>query len=438
MVESQSDRKLALGGGTKVRELAWPEWPSYDDGTERALHSVLRSGRWTISGPYTGQSSKERLFARQFAQHCDSKYCTPVTSGTASLTIALLALGIGGGDEVLIPGLTWVACASATMAVGAVPIMVDIDPATLAMSVGAARRAVSDRTAAIMVVHPYCRVADLDRFLALSKEAGVPLVEDCSQAHGARWRGRRVGSLGVLGCFSMQQSKVLTSGEGGAVVTSDRALYERLEQLRADGRMFTSKPMRGSLELEEVGLVQGHNFCLSEFQAAVLLNRLPHLDEQNARRRQFAHALRHKLKSQGIARLPPEDTRSEPTYYNLVLELDMDKFGGNSVDAVARAMTAELGVQVSPVYLPTSRHPLYRPLLSPRYHDDAARAAALDPSRFALPNAEAARERFITFPNWVLLAEDPGVEDIVAALTKVAACAEELLSLEQGISQQAF
>lgn len=437
-MESQSDQKLALGGGTKVRDVAWPRWPSYDEGTERALYSVLQSGRWTISGPFTGQSSKERLFARSFARYCDSKYCTPVTSGSAALTIALLALGIGGGDEVLIPGLTWVACASATMAVGAVPIMVDIDAATLAMSVDAARRAISDRTAAILVVHPYCRVADLDGFLALSEEAGVPLVEDSSQAHGARWRGRRVGSFGVLGCFSMQQSKVLTSGEGGAVVTSDRKLYERLEQLRADGRMFSSKPMRGSLELEEVGLVQGHNFCLSEFQAAVLLDRLAHLDEQNVRRGQFAHALRHKLGSEDIARLPPEDARSEPAYYNLVLKLDMEKFGGNSVDAVARAMTAELGIQVSPVYRPTSRHPLYRPLLSPRYRDDPARAEALNPSRFALPNAEAAREQFITFPNWVLLADDRGAEDIVTALRKVAACAGELLSLEQGVSQQAF
>lgn len=437
-MESQSDKKLALGGGTKVRERAWPEWPSHDDGTERALRTVLRSGRWTISGPFTGQSSKERLFARQFAQYCDSKYCTPVTSGTASLTIALLALGIGGGDEVLIPGLTWVACASATMAVGAVPIMVDIDPATLAMSVDAARRALSDRTAAIMAVHPYCQIADLDGLLALSNDAGVPLLEDCSQAHGARWRGRRVGSLGVLGCFSMQQSKVLTSGEGGAVVTNDRGLYERLEQLRADGRMFSSKPVRGSLELEEVGLVQGHNFCLSEFQAAVLLDRLPHLDEQNARRRKFARALRRELESGGIARLPPEDMRAEPTHYNLVLDLDIGKFGGNSVDAVARAMTAELGVQVSPIYRPISRHPLYCPLLSPRYRDDAARAAALNPSRFALPNAEAARKRFITFPNWVLLADDRGVEDIATALEKVAACAQELVSLEQGISQQAF
>jgi L-glutamine:scyllo-inosose aminotransferase/L-glutamine:2-deoxy-scyllo-inosose/3-amino-2,3-dideoxy-scyllo-inosose aminotransferase len=324
------------------------------------------------------------------------------------------------------------------MAVGAVPVMVDIDPATLAMSISAARRAVSDRTAAIMVVHPYCRVADLDGFLALSEDMGVPLVEDCSQAHGARWRGRRVGSLGVLGCFSMQQSKILTSGEGGAVVTSDRELYGRLEQLRADGRMFSSEPMRGSLELEEVGLVQGHNFCLGEFQAAVLLDRLAHLDEQNARRRQFVQTLRHKLERQTIAWLPLEDPRAEPTYYNLVLELEMDKFGGNSVDAVARAMTAELGVQVSPVYRPTNRHPLYRPLLSPRYRDDAARAAALDPSRFALPNADAARERFITFPNWVLLAGDEGVDDILAALRKVAGCWEELLGLEQGISQQAF
>ena len=324
------------------------------------------------------------------------------------------------------------------MAVGAVPVMVDIDPVTLALSVDEARRAASDRTAAIMVVHPYCQVADLDGFLALSREIGVPLVEDCSQAHGARWRGRRVGSIGTLGCFSMQQSKVLTSGEGGAVVTNDRALYERLEQLRADGRMFGSTPRRGALELEEVGLVQGHNFCLSEFQSAILLDRLAHLDAQNAQRRLFAEVLRQRLQSSTLARLQPEDPRAEPTYYNLVLELGMSQFEGNSVDAVARAMTAELGVQVSPIYRPTNLHPLYRPLLSSRYRGDAARAAALDPARFMLPNAEAARGRFITFPNWVLLAGEQGVEDILTALRKVAAHGEDLRNLEQGVSQQAF
>lgn len=437
-MQSELNRRLALQGGNKVRELPWPEWPTHDDGTERALHAVLHSGRWTISGPFTGESSRERRFARQFAEYCDAKFCTPVASGTASLTIALLALGVGGGDEVLIPGLTWVACASATMGVGAVPILVDIDPTTLAMSVEAARRAVSERTAAIMVVHPYCQVANLDEFLKLSSELGVPLVEDCSQAHGARWRGQRVGSFGALGCFSMQQSKVLTSGEGGAVVTSDRALYERLEQLRADGRMFSAEPRRGSLELEEVGQVQGHNFCLSEFQAAVLLDRLGNLDAENARRRQFAGTLARTFQSTDLARLPPQDVHAEATYYNLVLELDMARFGGNSVDAVARAMTAELGIQVSPVYRPTNRHPLYRPHLSPRYRGDAVRTASLDPARFALPNAEAARARFITFPNWVLLADEQGADDILTALRKVAACGDALREMEQGMLHQAF
>ncbi|MCZ2895468.1 DegT/DnrJ/EryC1/StrS family aminotransferase [Burkholderia thailandensis] len=437
-MKSQLDQRLALQGGRKVRDRAWPAWPSYDADTERALNSVLRSGRWTISGPHMGEMSRERTFARQFAEYCDSRYCTPVTSGTASLTIALLALGVGGGDEVLIPGLTWVACASATMAAGAVPVMVDIDPQTLAMSVDAARQAITERTAAVLLVHPYCRVADLEGFLALSKAFNIPLVEDCSQAHGARWRGHRVGSLGAIGCFSMQQSKVLTSGEGGAVVTNDRALYERMEQLRADGRMFAPNPQRGSLELVEVGRVQGHNFCLGEFQSALLLDRLVHLDEQNAQRRQFADALRQKLHATNLAWLPVQDAETEPTYYNLVLELNMDQFGSNSVDAVTRAMTAELGVQVSPVYRPMNQHPLYCPLLSSRYHGDAVRAAALDPTRFDLPNAQAVRERFITLPNWVLLAGEQGVEDIATALRKVAACREALEDHEQGVSTQAF
>lgn len=145
---------------------------------------------------------------------------------------------MGAGDEVIVPGLTWVANASAVVRANAVPVLVDIDPETLCLSVEATRRALSSRTRAVCVVHLYSSMADMDGYRALAAEAGVPLVEDCAQAHGAAWRDARAGTLGTVGVFSMQQTKVLTAGEGGAVITASAELARRLEQLHADGRVF--------------------------------------------------------------------------------------------------------------------------------------------------------------------------------------------------------
>src|SRR5262249_33720522 len=152
-------------------------------------------------------------------------------------------------------------------------VPVDIEHDSLAMSSSAAKAAITDQTRAIMLVHPFCTVAAIEEFVALSRTTGIPLIEDCSQAHGAAWKGQRVGTFGDVGCFSMQQSKVLTCGEGGAAITRRQDLHERMEQLRADSRMYsTATPRDGRLELMEVGQVQGRNLALSEFQCALLLD----------------------------------------------------------------------------------------------------------------------------------------------------------------------
>jgi L-glutamine:scyllo-inosose aminotransferase/L-glutamine:2-deoxy-scyllo-inosose/3-amino-2,3-dideoxy-scyllo-inosose aminotransferase len=300
------------------------------------------------------------------------------------------------------------------------------------------RAAITRKTRAIMLVHPFCRNADLNEFLKISNETGIPIVEDCSQAHGAKWNGARVGSLGVMGCFSMQQSKVLTSGEGGAVITNRADLYRKLEQLRADGRIFSEAPEFGRLELIEVGEVQGQNFCLSEFQSALLLDRLPHLDEQNARRHEFSKRLCARLEDEGLAKsLPPNDERHQNAYYNLVLEPDLEKFQGCSIDAIAQALTAELCVQISPIYRPMNQHRLYCPLRSPKVRSESQKAD-VSPTRFALPEAQRARAKFLTLPNWMLLSDDSGIEAIAAAFAKVSSLKEKLMSSDQPETAAAF
>lgn len=424
--------ELAVFGGPPVTSRSWPKWPIADARTEEMILDVVRSERWSISGPYTGRSCYERRFAAAFAAYNGVRYCVPTSNGSAALTTALLALGIGPGDEVLVPGLTWVACASSVFCVGAIPILVDIEPDTLAMGIEQAHAAITDRTAAIMLVHPYCRLADIDTFLALSRQFNIPIIEDCSLAHGARWKGRRVGSFGQIGCFSMQQSKVLTSGEGGAAITDDIDLYERLEELRSDGRLFTSSPKNGCLELEDTGGILGQNFSLSEFQAAVLFDRLGSLDGQNARREQCATTLSHLLSTMdGISGLRLQQHATSYTYYRFVVRIEPKLFSGASIDAIARAITCELGIQVSPLSQPLNRHRLYKPLTSPRLRRTSENYARLDPSRFALPVADWARERHLTLPHRMLLSDEDGIHDIVSALAKVKRLSRDLAAMDQ-------
>lgn len=436
----RQDDRLALLGGRPVRQRPWPKWPRADEETERILRDVLHSGRWTLSGAYAGETCYERRFAKAFADYHGVPYCTPTTSGTAALSLALLALNVGPGDEVLVPGLTWVACAAAVHAVGGVPVLVDVDADTLAMSPEAARSALTERTRALMLVHPFCTLGALDAFVALSDETGIPLIEDCSQAHGATWNGKHVGAFGVVGCFSMQQSKVMTCGEGGALITSDERLSKRVEQLRADGRMFSYvTPRVGRLELVEVGQVQGRNLCLSEFQAALLLDRLQHMDADNAHRAARARRLESLLEGvEGVRPLarPPQVTSR--TYYNFLFRLDLDRFAGNTVDIIARAVGEELKTLVHPVYQPMNRHPLYQPLMAPRGDLSDTEWERRNPARFHLPIADQARKSCMTVTHPVLLDDDAGMEEIADALIKVRTRARDLRDLVQDVSREAF
>jgi L-glutamine:scyllo-inosose aminotransferase/L-glutamine:2-deoxy-scyllo-inosose/3-amino-2,3-dideoxy-scyllo-inosose aminotransferase len=438
---SSLDRKykLAVLGGIPIRERPWPKWPRADSYTKRMIIDVLYSGRWAISGPYKGSISYERRFAKAFAKFNGSMYCVPTMNGTSALTIALLALGVGPGDEVLVPGLTWVACASSVFATGAVPILVDIEPNTLCMSLESARNSITSKTKAIIVVHLFCSVANLDGFTNLSEETSIPIIEDCSQAHGAMWKGRRVGTFGKIGTFSMQQSKVLTCGEGGAAITSDSHLYALMEQLRSDGRMFVTVPKLGRLELYEAGEIQGHNMCLSEFQAAILLDRLKHLEEENNIREKRATYLANLLANiEGIKTLSQYPKVTSQTYYNFVVQLDLEKFMGNTIDAIARALSAELQTLVNPVYMPLNNHVLYNPLSSPRCPRSIEEQIKFNPKTFSLPVADEARKTCLTFTHPVLLDNEAGMHDIVDAFIKVKRWAKELLLTQQEPLREAF
>lgn len=430
-----STSRLALFGGTPVHDAAWPIWPQASAGTLRMLQEAAMSGRWAVSGAYTGTPPFEQRFARAFAEYHQVPYAVPCTNGSSGLTIAMEALGVGPDTEVVVPGLTWVACASAAASLGAVPILVDVDASTLSISVDAARAAVTRRTRAILVVHAYCSAADVDAFLKLSEETGVPLIEDCSQAHGAEWRGRKVGTFGTIGVFSLQQTKVLTSGEGGVTITSDPQLYDHLQQYRANGRRYTANPVVGQLDIEEVGAVEGHNYSMSEFHAAVALSQLELFDEQQRLRSHNAALLESLLAEiPGVATLPAPPGLTRRTYYDFVIRLDPEVLGPFSVNRVVEALTAELNVFFETLDAPLNANPLYVPLRSPRLPRTEETRRLFLPSRFDLPVATAAYHSCVAFLHHALLGTEDDVRAIAEAVAKVTANLDQLRGTAGGSS----
>ncbi len=229
---------------------------------------VLESG-WYVLGTHVKE------FEREFASYCQTDHCITVANGTDALELALHALDVGRGDEVITVANAGAYSTTAIFAVGAMPCYVDIDPATLLLSVEDLRRLVNSKTKAIIVTHLYGQAAPMDEVLALARQHGIPVVEDCAQAHGALAGTRRVGSMGAIGCFSFYPTKNLGAlGDGGAVTTNDRALAKRVQMLRQYGWEHKY----------ENALHGGRNSRLDEMQAAFLRVKLPHLDEWNKRR----------------------------------------------------------------------------------------------------------------------------------------------------------
>jgi dTDP-4-amino-4,6-dideoxygalactose transaminase len=237
---------------------------------ERVL-AVLRGGHY-VNGP------EAAALEREFADYCGTRFAVAVNSGTAALHVALLALGVGPGDEVITVSHTFVATAEAVVAAGATPVFVDIDPATCNMDPSLIEAAITPRTKAILPVHLYGQPAAMDAIVDIAERHAIPVVEDACQAHGASFNGRRAGSFGAVGCFSFYPSKNLgTAGEGGIAVTDSPEIAATMRQLRDHGQA-----RRYEHEL------MGYNYRIPEILAAVLRAKLPFLDGWNDGRRRAA------------------------------------------------------------------------------------------------------------------------------------------------------
>jgi dTDP-4-amino-4,6-dideoxygalactose transaminase len=412
---------LAVNGGAAVRAAGreWPAWPVPAGDAERALIEVLHSGRWAISSPRRGELA-ERRFARLFADYVGARHCVPTDHGSSALVIALESLGLEHGRSVLVPALTWVASATAVLRAGLVPVLVDVDPATGCVTPATLAAEADADAGAVVVVHWACAMADVPSITAFATGRDMAVIEDAAQAHGATWTGRGAGSMGRLGCFSMQHSKVLTCGEGGAVVTSDDDLVSRLEELRADSRRYRAASRQGELDLEESASVMGANFGLSEFGSALLCAQLGLLDAQHGVRNANYARLAEMISDVGGVRLlrrsPAQDRLS---LYEVPLVFDPLPAGIDN-GWVAGALTAELGTRAYTPRHPLNRSPLLRPWSKPALTPLTERFVAHHRDR-AYAGSEYLAAHSVLFHHSAFLGDEKDMRDLAEAIGKVAA-----------------
>jgi dTDP-4-amino-4,6-dideoxygalactose transaminase len=357
------------------------------DDLERAWQQVREAGA------FVGGEFVER-FEAEWAEYCGAEHCVGVANGTDALELCLTALGIGRGDEVIVPANTFIATVEAVVNVGATPVFVDVDPSTFLITASRVEAAITPRTAAVIAVHLYGLPADMDAIRQVAAAAGIAVLEDAAQAHGARWRGRPVGSLSDAGCFSFYPSKNLGAlGDGGAVVTQDRALAERVRCLGNHGRALTARDRHE---------VRGRNSRLDGLQAAILSSKLKRLDGWVENRRRVARAYRAALGDLPLAF--QEEPRGAMHSYHLAVLLTPQR-------ERLRRHLADLGIATGVHYpVPCHRQP-----------------ALASQAKTVLKVAEQAAEEILSLPMYPHLS-DEDVGRIVQAIGQVLATSDLALA----------
>lgn len=404
--------ELALLGGPKAKTKPFPAWPVHDERERARLLDVLDSRVW-----WRTDGSRVLEFERAFAAFHGARHGVAVTNGTAALEVVMCALGIGPGDEVIVPDYTFVATASAVLFAGALPVLVDVQPGTWCIDPERAEAAVGPRTRAIVAVHLGGHPADLDALAELAERRGITLVEDCAHAHGSEWRGRRVGTRGAAGTFSFQQGKLMTAGEGGLVIVDDDELERRARSAHDCGRL------PGEWFYAHFGY--GSNYRMSEWQGAVLGAQLERLDEQTRRRHANGRLLDRMLSEvEGVTPQTLDGRCTRNAQYAHVFHVDGAAFAGVPMERLTAALVAE-GVPSQAPYPPLHQLDLFQSgAYRSRLADREAREAAPDPDAF--PQTERAAWETFWIPQTALLGDEQDMAEIAAAVEKVRRLAAEL------------
>lgn len=398
--------KLAINGGAKAADFTWPSWPIWGDEERTNLNGVLESGKWWYG-------AKVHEFEEKFAAFQKAKYGITCTSGTTALEVAMLALGIGAGHEVIVPPYTFMATASAVLKVNAIPVFADIEPDTFCIDPADVERKITDKTKAIIPVHFAGYVADMDRLGEIAKKHNLYIIEDACHSWGSEWKGKGTGALGHCGVFSFQMSKNITSGEGGIILSDDEDIADKCLSYTNCGR-GKGKPWYQHF-------VMGSNLRMTELQAAILLGQLTRLEAQTLKREKSAAILNDMLKDVPGIMLSKSDsrmTRRSWHMYSIRVKPEL----GISRERFMEACTAE-GVPMSEGYpTPLYQNPLFQmtgegsdqcPVSCSFY------AKKVDYSQVSCPVCEAVCTDTCWIGQTVLLADEAAIKGIGNAIRKV-------------------
>ena len=414
---------LAIDGGARTVAEELPPWPQFDDRAIAAVEDVLRSGKVNY---WTGSRGME--FERKFAEWQGSKFAISTATGTAALHVALSALGIGPGDEVIVPSYTFIATSFAVVQAGAIPRFADVNLDDHCISIESAEKLVNPRTRAIMPVHLYGNVCDMDAVVAFARKHNLYVIEDNAEAFGGAYKGRKTGTLGTIaGCSFCQNKTFTTGGEGGMVTTDDEELAWQARSFRDHG--YDVKQRLNLLALEQkyayVHNRVGWNYRMTEMQSAIGLAELERMDSWNLpRRRRNAHILMDALAGLPQVLHMPVDTQERLNgWYVCAFSLDVDNMRCDIGRFVAAA-----GAEGAPcwkVFWPqchterafTEKHGFGDsgfPFTSREYTDPAS----VDVSRVEVPNAEWHESHTFTCFAYPTFSEE-NMKQIAAALVKV-------------------
>ncbi len=412
--------KLAINGGPKVRTAAWPAWPAYTEKEKEQLLDVLESREW---GGYPSPNRKAGEFAEKFAAYHDAKYGVCCANGTVSIELALRAAGLKYGDEVIVTPYTWIATATAVVTTNGVPVFADVKASDYTIDPDAIEAKITPKTKAIMPVHLGSSVADMDRIMAIAAKHDLVVIEDSAHAHGAKWNGKGLGSIGHFGSFSFQSSKLMTAGEGGLVTTNDDEFNMKLHSLVNCGR---KEPGYDKFS----GWLLGWNYRISEWSAGVLLAQLEELESRTKLRMENAAYLTEQLRQiDGLEVIERDARLTVQHHYQYIFKFKPEGFKGLHRNQFLQALYAE-GVEFDgPFYVALpgreefSVSADYYPAIRERYGDAITEAHAADcPVTNNAANNEAI---WVHYP--YLMGTKQDIDDIITAIKKVQDNVDELL-----------
>lgn len=410
---SGNPNALAIHGGTPVRSTPFPDWPQTDERDEQILLKSLRNHKWC-----TTDAEFIPKFENEWTRRVGSRGCVMTPCGTHALQLALELIGVGPGDEVIVSPYTYIATVDAIMLSYALPVFADTDLKTFQINPDDIEHRITEHTRAILPAHMFGATVQVDKIMEIGRKHNLPVIEDACQGHGTEWKGKHVGTFGVMGCFSFQESKNLPGGEAGALVSNDPDLIAKAYMVRNFG--LDPKTHRYSM--------RGTKYRISDFAAAVLMGQFGRYDELSVKREKHAAYLRAQLRTfpgMFVQENYPESNRQN--YYCTGLRYDQDHFKGVPRAKVVRALEAE-GVMAVNGYPPLNKEPYLEQSLNLRSFKTVFSEERLNNYRKknVLPQNDKLCETGLYLAQNMLIGEKSDVDDVLEAFNKVQRNAEML------------